>query len=78
MTTFKTNTAKIDRVDYLLSECVRIGEAMQAIVDMADNVDMDNWTDADWKAHEALSKAIKLGVDSEESFKHFKRIRFGK
>jgi hypothetical protein len=44
---------------------------------MADNVDMDDWIDADWKAHEALSKAISLGVDSEESFKHFKRIRFG-
>tara|TARA_R110002020_G_scaffold28402_1_gene90659 strand:+ start:429 stop:665 length:237 start_codon:yes stop_codon:yes gene_type:complete len=78
MTTFKTNTAKIERVDYLLSECVRLGEAMQAIADMADNVDVDDWTDADWKAHEALSKAISLGVDSEESFKHFKRIRFGK
>lgn len=78
MTTFKTNTAKIERIDYLLDECVRIGEAMQAIVDMADNVDIDDWTDADWKAHEALSKAISLGVDSEESFKHFKRIRFGK
>ena len=77
MTTFKTNTAKIERIDYLLDECVRIGEAMQAIVDMADNVDMDDWTDADWKANEALSKAISLGVDSEESFKHFKRIRFG-
>ena len=78
MTTFKTNTAKIERIDYLLDECVRIGEAMQAISDMADNVDIDDWTDADWEAHEALSKAISLGVDSEESFKHFKRIRFGK
>jgi len=78
MTTFKTNTAKIERIDYLLSECVRIGEAMQAISDMADNADMDDWTDADWQAHEALSKAISLGVDSEESFKHFKRVRFGK
>ncbi len=78
MTTFKTNTAKIERIEYLLDECVRIGEAMQSISDMADNVDIDDWTDADWKAHEALSKAISLGVDSEESFKHFKRIRFGK
>jgi len=78
MTKFKTETAKIERVDYLISECIRIGDAMQAISDMADNVDMDDWTDADWKAHEALRKAISLGVDSEESFKHFKRIRFDK
>lgn len=65
MTKFKTETAKIERVDYLISECIRIGEAMQAISDMADNVDMDDWTDADWKkiinimrqTHEALSAA---------------------
>ena len=31
MTTFKTNTAKIERVDYLLSECARIGEATHAV-----------------------------------------------
>tara|TARA_R110002012_G_scaffold58940_3_gene153401 strand:- start:19 stop:255 length:237 start_codon:yes stop_codon:yes gene_type:complete len=78
MTTFKTNTAKIERIDYLLGECVRIGEAMQAIADMANNVNPDEWTGADWQADEALHKAIKLGVESEESFKHFKRIRFGK
>lgn len=77
MAKFKTETAKIERVDYLISECTRIGEAMQAISDMFDNVDMDDWTDADWQAHDALTKAISLGVDAEESFKHFKRIRFG-
>lgn len=74
MTKFNTTTASKHTINYLIAEHVRIGEEMQEIIDMMDSA--DDWTDADWEAHNALSKAISLGVDAEESLKQFKRMRF--
>mgnify|MGYP006969520626 FL=1 len=75
MTKFKTVSATESHMKFILSECVKLGEAMQAIVDLMDETPIDEWTDSDWQSHEKIQKAISLGVESEEYFRQFANMR---
>ena len=75
MSKFKTVSATESHFKFILSECVKLGEAMQELVDLMDETPLDDWTDADWESHYAIQKAIKHGVESEEYFRHFANMR---
>ena len=75
MTKFKTVSATESHMKFILSECVKLGEAMQAIVDLMDETPIDDWTESDWRSHEKIQKAIALGLESEERFRDFANMR---
>jgi len=75
MSKFKTVSATESHLRFILSECVKLGEAMQELVDLMDETPMDDWTEADWQSHKKIQKAISLGVESEEYFRHFVNMR---
>lgn len=75
MSKFKTVSATESHFQFILSECVKLGEAMQELVDLMDETPLDDWTEADWRSHEKIQKAIALGVESEERFRDFAIMR---
>lgn len=75
MTKFKTVSSTESHMKFILSECVKLGEAMQAIVDLMDETPIDDWTESDWESHKAIQKAISLGFESEEYFRRFANMR---
>jgi hypothetical protein len=75
MSKYKTVSATESHLQFILSECVKLGEAMQELVDLMDETPIDDWTDADLQSHEKIQKAISLGVESEEYFRHFVNMR---
>jgi hypothetical protein len=75
MSKFKTVSATESHFQFILSECVKLGEAMQELVDLMDETPLDDWTEADWRSHQKIQKAIALGFESEECFRDFAIMR---
>lgn len=64
----------IDQLNRMIDRCTNLCEAMQEISDIANEQNIDEWSDKDFREYEVLQKAIFHGQDCEDNLRKIKRI----
>ena len=64
----------IDQLNSIIDQCIDTCEAMQKMSDKANEQNIDEWSERDFREYETLQRAISAGVECEDNLRMVKKI----